>query len=491
VAQALNLGFYIALARLLSPDEFGQFAAATVAIGLALLVTESGLAAAVIHRPDRIDEAASTAVVATAVTGIGFSLVALATAPLVGAFFDSDDVTILAAASAGTVFVRTIATVPDALLQREFSFLRRLVIEPAQVFAFGVTAVVAAASGLGAWSLVVGRYVGFTLDAVLAWALVRWRPKRSQVSFSMWRELASYGRHVFVATAILRVSDQVNSGLIGRLLGTSALGQFRYTMRLASTPFSVLLAGAAYVLFPAFARIADDRERLQAAFLRSLRWVCVASFPAGVVFLALGVPIAVVAFGPVWRPAGEALQAACLLPAGGMLASVVSEALKAVGQPRLLTRMHLVTSLVTIGFVVALHSMGLTAAAAGISIGAMAGGAYALLLMRGAVGTPLRAMLTEIWPPAVASVIAGLAVLGLELGVVDAESHRTAVAVLLLAAEITAGGLVYLMALRVIAPDTARALTGGIGRALRRVARFRGPDPPTPEPEILDETLAP
>ncbi len=491
LAQALNLGFYVALARLLEPTDFGEFAAATVLIGITLLFTESGMASAVIQRRDRLEEAASTAAFATFVSGIVFSLFALATAPLVGLFFDSSTVTALAAASAGTVFLRTSASVPDALLQRRFSFLRRLVIEPATVVGFGIGATIAATQDMGPWSLVIGQYCGFALDAILSWVLVRWRPRWALASMDMWRELVGFGRHIVVATAILHGGDQASTLIVGRVLGTSALGQFRYALRLASTPFSLLLAGAAYVLYPAFSRIAEEAERLEGAFLRSLRWVCVLAFPAGMVFVPLGVPIAVVVFGDVWRPSGEALVAMCLYPAGGMLSSVVSEALKAIGQPRLLTRMHTMTAVVTIVAMLALVPINLTAAAAGLSLGAVAGGIYALFLMRDATGTSLRLMLNEVWPAAIASVIAALALLPLEAFVIDAESHATGVAVLLLIGEAAVGGALYVAVLAVLAPETARQLLGGIGQGLRRIAAFRGGDPPTPEPEILDETLAP
>lgn len=490
-AQVLNLGFYVALARLLEPTDFGEFAAATVLVGFTLLLTESGMASAVIQRRGRLEEAASTATVATLASGVVFSLLALATAPLVGSFFDSSTVTALAAASSGTIFLRTFSSVPDALLQRRFSFLRRLIVGPAQVIAFGVAAVIAATQDMGPWSLVIGQYVGFGAELVLCWALVRWRPRIGLASFAMWRELVGYGRHILVATAILHAGEQASTLVVGRALGTSALGQFRYALRLAATPFQILLAGAAYVLFPAFSRIATEAERLERAFLRSLRWVCVLSFPSSLVFVPLGVPLAVIVFGETWRPAGEALVAMCLFPAGGMLSSVVSEALKAIGRPSLLTRMHTVTSVVTVASMIALAQIDLTAAAAGMSIGAIAGGAYALVLMRGAAGISMRAMLAEVMPPALAATAAALALLPLEAFVVDAESHGTAAGAALLLAEMAVGAALYLGALAVLAPATARELLGGARSLARRVARFRGADPQLPEPELLDETLAP
>jgi len=71
LAQVLNLGFFVVLARLLKPSDFGEFAAATVLISLSMLVTESGLASALVQRRDELEAAAATAVVATATRATG------------------------------------------------------------------------------------------------------------------------------------------------------------------------------------------------------------------------------------------------------------------------------------------------------------------------------------------------------------------------------------------------------------------------------------
>src|SRR5687768_14799544 len=89
LAQIITLGFYVALARLATPEEFGQFAAASIVVNVGLLFTESGMLAAIIHRRERVEAAASTAVVSTALGGLLFSLMALALSPLIGSFFGS------------------------------------------------------------------------------------------------------------------------------------------------------------------------------------------------------------------------------------------------------------------------------------------------------------------------------------------------------------------------------------------------------------------
>jgi O-antigen/teichoic acid export membrane protein len=451
-AQTLNLAVYVVLARLLSPHEFGVYAAGTVLLGFALLVTDSGLVSAVIQRRDRLEEAANTALVATTLNGVVLSLVALASAPLIGHFFDASEVTAIAAAMSGMIFLRTLSSVPDALLQRRFSFLRRIAVEPAQVVAFGAASIIAASAGLGVWSLVVGQYTGTAVDVILSWALVRWRPHLRQATMGMWRELVAFGRHVFVSTSLLKVGEQADALIVGRFLGTAALGQFRYGQRIAVTPYRALVAGASYVLFPAFSRIAHDDRRHHAALLRSLRWMCLLAVPAGLLLIPLGEPTAVLVFGERWRDAGHVATAMCLFTGAGMIASLLAEALKARGRPDRLVFIYGANSALMVIAMLVTAPLGLTQVGIGVSIAAVLAAGYAIWIASSTLGLPTRPLWQAIWPPAVAALAMAAVVFGLE-AVLDAEAHAVGVGLAFLAGEIGVAVGVYLGILRLIAPE--------------------------------------
>jgi O-antigen/teichoic acid export membrane protein len=483
LAQVLNLGFYIALARLATPEDFGIIAAASVLLGSAMLVTESGMVAALIHRNDRIEEATHTAIAATIGGGFVFSLIALAVAPLLGLFFRSSEVGEVAAALSGTVLLKSAAVVPGAVLQRRFSFLRRLVIEPVSVIAFGVAAVIGTANGMGVWGLVIGQYAYATSEFILSWALSPVWPRIQLMSYSLWRELAGYGRHVLAATIILRLGDQADTGIIGRFLSTASLGQYRYAIRLASTPYMMLLAAASYVLFPAFARISHTKERFERGYMSSLHWTCFLAFPVGMLILPLGEPLAVVLFGDTWREAGRAAMAMCIYPCASILSSVASEALKAAGKPQRLTRMHTVTTVSTIALMLALLApFGLMGVAAGLSAGAVVGAVYALKQVETHIGFAIRPMWHRIWPPAVASIVMALLVLAGER-LLDAGHNSTVVDACLIVAGALVGAVVYLAVISVLAPGTISDLRAAASRLRQRRANKSGEVPPPAVPE--------
>jgi len=481
-AQVVTLGFYLALARLASPQDFGEFAAGSLLVQVGLLFTESGMMAALIHREDRIDEAASTAVIATATAGLGFALLAVAAAPALGAIFGSTTVEKIGFATSGLLFVRSLQIVPEALLQRRFSFLRRVIVEPAGAIALGIGAVIACSQGLGPWGLVIGYYCAAVTDVVLSWALVGWRPKLAQASFAMWRELVRYGRFVVGATALMRAGEQIPVLLIGRFVGANALGQYRYASRIISTPLMVVVQGASYVLFPALARITGDRDRFRAACLRSLALMCAVAFPLGLILVPLGVPAATLLFGEVWRDAGYAAMAMAAFPVAGAVVSFASEVLKADGRPDVLARVHVVILVCGAIAMVALLPFDLVGVAAGLSLGTVGGAVYSLFRLGPLLGIPRLRMTAAFLPQAAAALLMAAVLTPVEFLLVDSASHGTALGLVLAGAEAAAGFALYALALYALAPATARDLATVIRRSVRRLG---GPESDPVEPATV------
>ncbi|MHB8690643.1 MAG: oligosaccharide flippase family protein [Solirubrobacteraceae bacterium] len=466
LTQAISFGTYLALGRLLSPAAFGTFAAGSVFVGVGLVVGESGMAAALVQRHDRLEEAFNSAFVATLASGLLLSLLALAAAPLVGLFFGSHRAALVAAALAGTMLLRLSLVVPCAHFQRRFSFLRRVVLDPLGACAFAVAAILAAMQGLGVWSLVLGAYAQLGFELVVSWSLVGWRPRPQRASLRVWRELAGFGRPLVLGEVLRMATFYVPVLLLGRFAGTRTLGQFSYAYRVGVQPISAVVDVGSYVLFPSLARISQDAARFRAGVLRALRWLCAASFASGLLLVPLGMPAVVLAFGARWRGAGYGVMALGVYCAAVTLDSVASETWKAAGRPELLPRMHLVALVLTAACVGALAPLGLVPVTVGLALAAIGVAAYALRGVSAVLGTSVRTLASEIWPPAAAGLIMVLAITPLEYVVVRADTRGLLLGGSLLVAEAVAGLIVFASSLAVISPGSRlelRALLGGIG----------------------------
>jgi PST family polysaccharide transporter len=198
----------------------------------------------------------------------------------------------------------------------------------------------------------------------------------------------------------------------------------------------------------------------------------IVSMPASLILFPLGEPLAVILFGEVWRPAGQALMAMCLFAAGNSLLSICLEGAKAYGRPAVLARVHLVMMGTTVAAMVALLPLGLDGVAAGLSVGAVAGGAYAAFAFSRTVSMPLGRIWAEVWAPAAAAVVMAATIYPIEHFVLRAGTRGVAAGLALLALEAALAALVYVVALSIMAPDRGRMIVRLPAMALKR---RRGP----------------
>ena len=193
VGQLVSFVQMIVLARLLTPTDIGIFAAGTVLTALLTNFVEGGLQAGLVQRQGDLADADETVFRVTLMVGAAASLGCLAAAPVIGIIFNSRAAGLVAAATAGVVLIHSLTNVPEAVLQREFSVKRRLIVGPAIAVSYAVVAVGLAALGWGVWSMVAGMYASYITWVVSLWMITSWRPGRGHASFAMWRELARFG----------------------------------------------------------------------------------------------------------------------------------------------------------------------------------------------------------------------------------------------------------------------------------------------------------
>lgn len=453
LSQVLNFAAYLVLVRLLTPRAFGLYAAGTLITGIGGMFAESGMMAAIITREDRLDEAASTAFASLSITGVGLTLVSLALSPLIGLAFHNSEVGEVAAVLSGWLFIRALTIVPDALLQRRFSFVRRAVVDPLGVLAYAAAGIPLAAAGAGVWAMVGGAYASIVVEAVFSWLAAGFRPRRAQASVAMWREMASFTRPLLLGEVVRRVTSQVDVFMLGRVAGPAPLGQYRNGMLLAQQPTSAFGAIASYVMLPAFSRMAGTRARLADAARRAYRMTNAALVPAGAACLPLGVPTAVILLGDRWRVAGHAIAGLCGFVLGGALLSISGELMKAMGALRLqLVVLVQWFVLIAVTVVIASLTWGVLGVAIALSVSTIANAGYSMVRIAQRLDLPAHELIGGFPAPAAAAAVMAGVMLLFGSGV-SLLAHPEPIRILLLLAEIAVGAAVYLVVLAAIDPS--------------------------------------
>ncbi len=299
----LQIAATIVLARLLTPEQFGSVAAALLIVGLAQLLTQLGVSAALVQRQTLTDEDVAAAFGFSVLVSLVFA-VALATSasvlnPLVGLPADARLLPLLAPA----LVLAGIAAVPSGLLQRRLQFRQLAVVDliaagPAMI---GVSVVLALA-GLGAFALAWAEIVAALVTAAGYLLLARptlrllapgeaWARLRPMIGFGSGYSLAQLGNWA---------AQNADNLVVANVLGTGALGVYSRAYNLLSEPAAVIGGAADKVLFPAMARVRDDGERLRTAYVRSASLIALVTAPASVMLCVLAPEVVRVLLGPRW-----------------------------------------------------------------------------------------------------------------------------------------------------------------------------------------------
>jgi O-antigen/teichoic acid export membrane protein len=329
LTAVMQIGYTAVMARLLDPAAFGLVAMAGVVLRFGSYFAEMGLGHALVQRTDiDADDVRATF---TASLGLGLAVAGLAwlAAPLAVFFLKNAAVVPLVRVQAlGFVLVGLGATA-TSLLRREMRFEAIAKIEvAAYVLGYGGVGITLAWLGAGVWSLVVASLAQQFFAAALNYAVAR-HSLRFTFNREPYAKLLGYGSRVSVVGFLEFINGNLDTLLIGRLLGSVLLGIYNRAYMLLYLPMYFLTNSLARVAFPAFSKIQNDLPRVRALYLTSSTLVATIVLPvcAGV---AVAAPELVqVLLGPRWAASVPILRVLCLsipLSMTTLFAGVVADA---------------------------------------------------------------------------------------------------------------------------------------------------------------------
>ena len=311
LGQAFQFGFSVALARLLTPAEFGLVGMILVFTGFASSLADFGMGASLIQKPLVSQALLNSVFWLNLAAGAILTLLFSATAPLIAWFYQEPRLTLLTVAMAFTFLLGAMSVVQNALLSKSIDFRARFWIESVATIVSGSVAVALAWAGAGVWSLV-GQAIAFAATRTgMMWQRSTWRPSWS-FDRAATRELLGFARHMAAFNTIIYWENNVEKMAIGRLIGSAPLGVYNLAERLMRTPSTTITGTAGGVMFPSLSLIQSDVESVKRVYLRSNRLIAAVTFPAMAGLLAVAEPLILSLLGEVWRDAIPLLQLLCL-----------------------------------------------------------------------------------------------------------------------------------------------------------------------------------
>lgn len=297
----------VVLANLLAPRQFGLIAMITIFTRFAEVITELGFGAALVQRKDIEERHLSSVFWLNLGTGLVVTALLMVCAPYVAAFYREPILEPVTAVVAVTFLLNAAGIVPRTIFTRDIDFRTIAIVETWAAVVGGASAIGMALYGLGVWALVGQEVIRAGATTVLFWGYSTWRPAW-RWSTAAIRELASFSLNLMGNRTINYWSRQVDDLLIGRYIGSDALGSYRMAYDIMLFPLRNVSRVISRVMFPSLSEIQDRPAKVKGVFLAVTRAIALVTFPLMLGLLVTTRPFVLSVFGKQWLEMVPILQ---------------------------------------------------------------------------------------------------------------------------------------------------------------------------------------
>jgi len=305
--QAVQFIIQVALARVLTPSEYGTVGILYVFIAISAVFIDSGFTTALIQKKQRTENDISTVFI----FNIGISILAyfllFFVAPLVSNFYDISELTSLLRVLSLTLIINALFTVPIVLYTIALDFKTLTKINFIAAVISGGLAYYMALQGYGVWAL-----VGLTLSksivtGILTWTMIKWKPNWTFSKESL-KELFSFGSNLLISSLLSVTVNKVYELVIPKTSNIQDLGYYTRGTQFTDTVFGIINSIFERVLLPGLTEVQDKLDVLVSHTRSLIRAAALFIVPIFFLLAVIAEPLIRVLLTEKWMAAVPIMQ---------------------------------------------------------------------------------------------------------------------------------------------------------------------------------------
>ncbi len=305
VAEIIAL---VVLARLLTPNDFGLYAAALVIIKFSAIFSSLGVAPAIVQRPVLEERHLRSGFTLSLLLSLVVAGSVWVMAPAIANFLRLTDLAPAVRVACVVFLCQGFSMVAQASAQRALRF-RWLAGVDACAFAVGfvVAGPTLAWLGFGFWALVGALVTQHCLRMVVLLA-GQPHPKQLMLERRAIGELLYFGGGFTIARICNYFAGQADKLVVGRWLGAQALGVYALSSQIMTAPAVIIGGVLDRVLFPTMALVQQEPARLARAYRTGVAGCALLVLPTSFVVAIVAPELVLVLLGPGWEATVVPLQ---------------------------------------------------------------------------------------------------------------------------------------------------------------------------------------
>ena len=344
-AQGVSFIVSIVLARLLEPSVYGTIALVTVFTTILQVFVDSGLGTALIQKKvaDDLDFSSVFYFNFTVCLVLYFGM--FVSAPYIAKFYGDETLVPVIKVISLTLVIAGVKNIQQAYVSRNMLFKRFFFSTIGGTIASAFVGIFMAYIGMGVWALVAQQLSNATIDTIILWVTVKWKPKR-MFSWKRLKELLSYGWKLLVSALLETVYNNLRNLVIGKLYSSADLAYYNQGDKFPKLIVTNINTSIDSVLLPTMASAQDDSARVKNMTRRAIKTSTYIMAPLMIGLAFCANTIVELVLTEKWLPCVPFLQIFCITYMFYPVHTANLNAIKAMGKSDIFLKLEIIKKIV-------------------------------------------------------------------------------------------------------------------------------------------------
>lgn len=366
-AQGIGFLVSIILARTIDPSIYGNIAVVLVLISILQVFIDSGLSNSLIQKKTADNEDFSTVFFFNLFSCIVAYISVWIFAPVIAKFYGNDQLTVIVRVMGLTLLVSGLKNTQQAYITRNMLFKKFFFATIIGTILSAISGIYLAFKGYGIWALVTQHVVNITVDTVLLWFLVKWRPKLV-FSITKLKKHVKFGFSILASRLIDVIYTNSRQLILGKVYSLTDLAYFNRGAHIPSIVVTNINSSLDSILFPVMARAQDRKQSVKNITKRAIEMGSFLLWPVMVLIIVTAESLIIVLLTDKWIMSVPYLRLFCVYYAMYPLHTPNLNAIMAVGRSAYFVKMEYVKKTIGVIILIATVRMGVLPLAVGICV---------------------------------------------------------------------------------------------------------------------------
>lgn len=309
--QILNLFFGIALARLLSPADYGIVGVLTIFTTIAGNIQDSGFTQGLINIKQPTKNDYNSVFWFNVLTSVVLYIILFLCAPLISLFFNEPKLTTLSRLTFLSFFIASLGIVNHAYLKKNMMNKEIAICGTAALLGSGIIGVALAFNGYAYWSLA---WQQIAYISILNIGRYIYTPRLFyfHFDFSPVKRMFGFSVNILITTIISTISQNILTFIFGRLYPMKSVGNFSQAYKWNNMATSLATNTVNQIAQPLMVSVNKQNEREANIFRKMMRFTAFISFPVMFGLALISHEFIILTIGSKWEQSVILLQILCI-----------------------------------------------------------------------------------------------------------------------------------------------------------------------------------